>query len=171
MLVKKCFIFKNFILMILCRNVEQDKTTCQVQEWQLWLSYFWSYLPVLCLNLISCLLCNTNTLWNILMILGRNIEQDEMKCCIQDWQLLLSYFWSYLHFLCLNLISCLLSNSNTLHNILMILCRNVEQTRWHVTYKNNNSGGVGWWGGRGGGGEGVVRRKFFCFFFPLKILF
>ena len=26
------------------------------------------------------LLCNTNTLRNILMILGTNVEQDEMKC-------------------------------------------------------------------------------------------
>ena len=27
---------------------------------------------------------NLNTLWNILMILGRNVEQDEMTCHIQD---------------------------------------------------------------------------------------
>ena len=27
----------------------------------------------------SCLLYNLNTLWNILMILGRNVEQDKMK--------------------------------------------------------------------------------------------
>ena len=43
----------------------------------------------------SCPLCNLNTLWNILMILGRNVDQDEMMCHIQDWQLWLSYFWSY----------------------------------------------------------------------------
>ena len=30
------------------------------------------------------LLCNTNTLQNILMMLGTNIEQDEMTCCIQE---------------------------------------------------------------------------------------
>ena len=29
-------------------------------------------------------LCNTNTLWNILMMLGTNVEQDEMTCCIFD---------------------------------------------------------------------------------------
>ena len=52
------------ILMFLGRNVEQEKTTCHVQEWQLWLSYFWSYLP-LCLNLILYLLCNMNNLQNI----------------------------------------------------------------------------------------------------------
>ena len=27
--------------------------------------------------LILCPLCKSNTLWNILMILGRNVEQDE----------------------------------------------------------------------------------------------
>ena len=33
---------------------------------------------------ISCLLCNLNTLQNILMVLGRNVEQDEMTCHIQE---------------------------------------------------------------------------------------
>ena len=33
----------------------------------------------------SCPLCNLNTLWNILMILGRNVDQNEMMCHIQDW--------------------------------------------------------------------------------------
>ena len=30
------------------------------------------------------LLCNTNTLRNILMMLGTNVEQDEMTCCDQE---------------------------------------------------------------------------------------
>ena len=32
--------------------------------------------------LISCLLCKSKTLWNIFMILGRNVEQgpDDMSC-------------------------------------------------------------------------------------------
>ena len=34
-----------------------------------------------------CLLCNTNTHRNILMMLGTNVEQDEMTCCIQESQL------------------------------------------------------------------------------------
>ena len=34
--------------------------------------------------LISCLLCKSNILWNIFMILGRNIEQDKTTCCIQE---------------------------------------------------------------------------------------
>ena len=111
--------------MILDRNAEQDKMTCHDQEWKLLLSYFLSYLPFLYLNLISCPLCNTNTLWNILMILDRNIELDEMTCWVQKWQLWFSYFWSYLF--CMNLISCPLCNSNSLHNILMILGSYLEQ--------------------------------------------
>ena len=74
----------------------------------------------------SCPLCNLNTLWNILMILGRNVDQDVMTCCIQDWQLWLSYFWSYHPLFYLKKISCPLCNSNTLWNISMILGRNVE---------------------------------------------
>ena len=34
--------------------------------------------------LISCLLCNLNTLWNILMILSRNVEQDKTARCVQE---------------------------------------------------------------------------------------
>ena len=40
--------------------------------------------------LISCLFCNANTLRNILMVLGRNVEQDESMCRIQERQLCLS---------------------------------------------------------------------------------
>ena len=32
--------------------------------------------------LTSCPLCNLNTLWNILLILVRNVDQDEMMCHI-----------------------------------------------------------------------------------------
>ena len=41
--------------MILGRNREQDNTTCRVQKCQIWLSYFWSYLPSFCLKMLSCL--------------------------------------------------------------------------------------------------------------------
>ena len=34
--------------------------------------------------LISCLLCKLNTLWNIFMIFGRNVQQDKSKCHIQE---------------------------------------------------------------------------------------
>ena len=41
--------------------------------------YFWSYLPFLCFEFdFLSLLCNMNTLRNILKILGTNVEQDEM---------------------------------------------------------------------------------------------
>ena len=65
-----------------------------------------------CLDLILCLLCNMNILWNILKILGRNVKQGEMTCWVQEWQRWLSYFWTYLPFLCLNLI---LGQSQTGH--------------------------------------------------------
>ena len=34
--------------------------------------------------LISCRLCKSNTLWNIFMILGRNVEQDKMTSRVQE---------------------------------------------------------------------------------------
>ena len=34
--------------------------------------------------LISCLLYKLNTLWNIIMILGRNVEKDKAMGCIQE---------------------------------------------------------------------------------------
>ena len=51
--------------------------------------------------LISRPLCKSKTLWYIFMILGRNIEQDQATCCVQELQLWLSYFWSCLPLLCL----------------------------------------------------------------------
>ena len=98
--------------MVLSRNVEQDKTVCWVQEWQLCLSHFWHYLPLLYLTVIMhCFHVRSVSripfgifLWYLvgipfgifLMILDRNVEQDKMTCCIQEWQLWFSYFWSYL---------------------------------------------------------------------------
>ena len=41
-------------------------------------------ISVLFLKLILCSLCNSNTLRNILMVLGKNVEQDEMMCGIQE---------------------------------------------------------------------------------------
>ena len=34
--------------------------------------------------LILCPLCKSKTLWNIFMILGRNVEQDQMTCRVQE---------------------------------------------------------------------------------------
>ena len=39
---------------------------------------------VLVLKLISCQLCNLNTLQSILMVFGRNEEQDDMKCLVKE---------------------------------------------------------------------------------------
>ena len=77
--------------MILGRNVEQDclsdQTMCRIQE---------SQLPFLLLALspfvisdidyplILCPLCKSKTLWNIFMVLDRNVEQDQTTCCLQE---------------------------------------------------------------------------------------
>ena len=106
------------ILIVFGRNEEQDKTMCCIQEWQLCLSNFWCYLPFLYLTVIMP--------W-FFVCSGSNLEQDEAMCCVQKWQLWLSYFCSYLPFLYLNQILYLLYKSNTLHNILMILGRKIEQ--------------------------------------------
>ena len=92
------------ILMILGRNVDQDEMTCRIQDWQLWLSYFWSYHPLFYLKKNLCPLCNSNSLWNILMVLGRNVEQVQTPYRVQEWQLFLSYFWLYLPLLYLTVI-------------------------------------------------------------------
>ena len=59
---------------------------------------FWGYLPLLYDSdyaLILCPLCKLHTLWNILKILGRNVEQDKTMCRIQAWQLWLSYYCTH----------------------------------------------------------------------------
>ena len=50
--------------------------------------------------LILCPLCKSKTLWNIFMILGSNVEQDQTTCCA----LCLSCFWRYLPLLSLTVI-------------------------------------------------------------------
>ena len=69
--------------MILGRNVEQDDDMSGTRTTTLALLLL-ELSPFLCLNLISCPLCTMNTLQNILMILGRNVEQDQMSCYIQE---------------------------------------------------------------------------------------
>ena len=54
--------------------------------------------------LVSCLLCKSKILWNISIILGRNVEQDQTTCRVQEWQLCLSYFWRNLPLLYLTVI-------------------------------------------------------------------
>ena len=97
------------IFIIFCRNVEQDQTMCRVQEWQICLSDFLHSLsPFVIFDsdnpLILCLLCKSMTLWNIFMILFRNVEQDQTTIQVRNWQLWLSYFWRYLPLLGLTVI-------------------------------------------------------------------
>ena len=136
------------IFRILGRNVEQDQTMCCVQEWQLCLSYFWSYLPLLyyfdiivIIHLILCLLCKSKTLWNIIMILGRNVEHYQTMCRVQEWQwqLHFSYFGRYIPLLCLTLIIhwfCVGCVSQRTFGIFFMI---LDRTRWSVMYKNDKS--------------------------------
>ena len=76
------------ILMILGSNEEQDQMTCHIQEWQLRLFKLLELSPLLVIEFdFLSQLRNTNTLRKILMMLGTNVEQEEMSCCIQEWRL------------------------------------------------------------------------------------
>ena len=68
------------ILMILYNYVEQVMTMCRIHKWQLSLSYFLSYLPLMVSDAISCPLYNLNTLWNIIIILHSYVEQVMTMC-------------------------------------------------------------------------------------------
>ena len=48
------------------------------------LSYCCGYLPLFRLKYISCPLRNSNTLWNTLMVIGRNVEKDKTTCYIEE---------------------------------------------------------------------------------------
>ena len=70
-------------LMILYSCVQQVMTICRIQEWQLSLSYFLSYFPLIISAAISCPLNNLNALANLSMILHSYIEQVMMMCPVQ----------------------------------------------------------------------------------------
>ena len=130
------------ILLILGRNVEQDEATCHIQEWQLWLSYFWSYFLCFVWHRF-CVRFVTRILWNILVVLGRNVEQDQTTCRVQKWQLCLSYFWPYLPLLYLTVIM----HWFRVRSVCQIpfgifwlyLVEMQNRTRRRVAYKNDNS--------------------------------
>ena len=71
-------------MMILCSYVEQVMWMCRIQEWQLSLSYFLSYFPLIVSDAISCPLYNLNTLWNIIMILDMYVEEVMTLCRVQE---------------------------------------------------------------------------------------
>ena len=111
------------IFMILGRNVDQGKMTCHIQDWQLWLSYFWSYHPLLYLKKISCPLCKSNTFWNISMVTLPFLLWASFVMSDSDYPL----------------ISCPLYKFKTLWNIFMILGRNIGQDQMACRIKNDNS--------------------------------
>ena len=115
------------IIMILHSYVEQVMTMCQIQEWQLSLSYFRSYFFLMVLEAILCPLHILKTFWNILMILYSYVEQVMKMCCIQEWQLWLSYFLSYFPLIISDAFSSPLHNLKIIWNIIMILHSYVEQ--------------------------------------------
>ena len=120
--------------MILYSYVEQVMTMCRIQEWQLSLSYFPSYFPLIISDAILCPLYNLNTLWNMIIILYSYIEQVMTVCRVKEWQLSLSYFLSYFSLMISDAISCPLHNLKTIWNITMILHCYVEQvmTMGHI---------------------------------------
>ena len=99
--------------MILYSYVEQVIMMCRVQEWQLSLSYFFSYFPLIVSDAILCQLHNLKNplvyyhdtlqlcrtgLENVLctrMTTHSYVEQVLTMCHVQEWQLSLSYFLSY----------------------------------------------------------------------------
>ena len=93
--------------------------------------------------MISCPLCKSKILWNISVILGRNVEQDQTMCYVQDvlrtrmttLPFLLFELSPFVEFYNDNpLISYPFYKSKTLWNIFMILGRNVEDvTRTRMT--------------------------------------
>ena len=68
------------ILMILCNYVEQVITMYGIQELQLLLSYVLSYFPLMVSDAYSCPLHNLKTVWNIIMIFHRYVEQVMTMC-------------------------------------------------------------------------------------------
>ena len=91
--------------MVLKRNVEQEETTCRIQKMTTLVFLLFEFSSfVLFLKLILCPLCNSDTLWNTLMVLGRNVEQDKRMRRIQERQLCLSKFFHYLFSLYLTVI-------------------------------------------------------------------
>ena len=62
------------------------------------------------------------------MIFGRNVEQDEMRCCVQERQLAF-LFLELSPLLVVNLNLCPFCNSSTFWIIFIFLGRNVEQDK------------------------------------------
>ena len=123
------------IIMILhsYRYIEQAMTMCRDEEWQLSLSYFLSYFPLIVSDAVSCQLHNLNTLWHIIMILHSYVEQAMAINGVQKWHISFSYFLSYFPLIVSDAIPCQLHNLNTLWYIMIL------HSSWQcVTYKDNS---------------------------------
>ena len=107
--------------MIFHSYAELVMTMCRVQEWQLSLSYFLSYFPLMVSDAISSPLHNLKILWYIIIILYSYVEQTWMMCRVQKWKLSILYFLSYFPLIVSDAISCPHSNLKTLWYIIMIL--------------------------------------------------
>ena len=103
-------------------------TMCRVKEWQLSLSYFLSYFPLMVSDAISCPLHNLITVWDIIMILHSHVEQVMTMCHIQEWQLSFLYFLSYLPLMVKATMPSIFSILNTVRNIFMRLYGSVGET-------------------------------------------
>ena len=73
---------------VLGRNVEQDEITLTCTRMTTLLFLLLALSPFVIFDrdytLILCLLGKSNTLGNIFIILGRNVEQDQMTCHVQE---------------------------------------------------------------------------------------
>ena len=98
----------------------------RVQEWQLSLSYFLSYFPLIVSGAILCPLHNLKTVRYYKMILKRYVEQILTMCHVQEWQLSLSYFLSYFRLIVSDAISCPRHNLKNLWYYITILHSYVE---------------------------------------------
>ena len=72
-----------YIGIILYSYEEQVMTMRRVQQWQLWLSHFPRYFPLIVSNAISCPLHTLNSLWYI-MIQYSYVELVMAMCHVQE---------------------------------------------------------------------------------------
>ena len=101
--------------------VVQVLTMCSIQEWQLSLSYFLSYFPLIVSDAILCPLHNLKILWYIIIVPYSLVEHILMMCRVQECQLSPTYFLSYFPLIVSDVISCPLHNLNALWYIIIIL--------------------------------------------------
>ena len=74
-----------YIILILYSYVEQVMTMCPVQEQQLSLSYFRSYLPLIISDAVLCPHHNLKTLRYIIMIFHSYVEHVLTMCRVQEY--------------------------------------------------------------------------------------